>query len=483
MIISTILILITFISVILLIITNKLNRAIASLAGALICYFVLVFLEQNNFSMIVDLVFGNQQDGFANLHSITLIVSMMFIVAISNEAGVFQFIAMNLIKSSKGEPIFLLIILSIITLFVSAVLNNILTVIILIPLIITMSRIININPAPYILTQAILVNIGGTLFSISSIPNILITVYANISFIEFFLQIGTLSLIIFCFTLTFFVLLYKGQLKSTEFQETMEILKDFNPWNLVQNRKLLYESVVSLLILFILFITIPPTILTPDIIALTIAIVLIIASRLNPKDLFTKIDLELILYLIGIFIIAGALEYTGLLNLFGLTISQLGGGDSYILILLILWVSAFLSSSIDNIPITKVLIPVIGNIYEINPSFLNKTYYYSLALGANWGDNLTPLGDNILVISLAEQNKRPISFSQFFKLGFITTIYQLIILSIYFTLIYRFLLGITVIILIIIIIGVFYLLFRINKEIYDKYFGNILKKIRNRIIG
>ena len=433
--------------------------------------------------MIVDLIFGNQEDGFVNLHSITLIISMMFIVAISHEAGVFQFIAMNLVKLSKAKPILLLIIFSIITIFISAVLNNILAVIILIPLTITVSRILNINPTPHILTQAILVNIGGTLFSISSIPNILITTYAKISFIEFFLNVGTISLIIFCFTLAFFILLYRDQLKSADIGESLEILKDFNVWNLVQNRTLLYESMGSLLILFILFVVVPPDIITPDILALTVAIILIIISRLNPKELFKKIDLELILYLIGIFIIAGALEYTGFLDLFGVGISQLGGGDSYFLFLLILWVSAFLSSSIDNIPITKVLIPVIGNINEITPGSFGDTFFYSLTIGANWGDNLTPLGDNILVVSLAEQNKRPISFSQFFRLGFITTIYQLLIISLYFTLIYKTLLGVSIILTILFLIGLFYTIYRVKREKYNKYIRNKLQKIKNLIVG
>ncbi|MEJ2294571.1 MAG: SLC13 family permease [Candidatus Lokiarchaeota archaeon] len=166
MILSIIIVLSCFIGVILLIVTEKLNRAVAALIGAVIVYFTLTFLEGNNFQVILELLFGSESEGFVNLHSLILIISMMIIVQISNEAGLFQFFALNLIKLSKGKPLYLMTIFCFITVLISAVLNNILTVIILIPLTITVSRILNVNPSPYILTQAILVNIGGTLLYI-----------------------------------------------------------------------------------------------------------------------------------------------------------------------------------------------------------------------------------------------------------------------------------------------------------------------------
>ena len=457
------------------------NRAIASLAGAIVCFFVLIFLEQYKFSKIFDLLFGTARDGFVNFHSISLILAMMFIVQIAHESGLFQFISISLIKMSKAKPILLMIFFCLITLFLSAILNNILTVIILIPLTITVSRILNINPSPYILTQAILVNIGGTMFSISSIPNILITTYAEITFVEFFLNVGILSLVVFVFTLLFFIMLYRKDLIIPK--ESLDIMREYNVWNFVQNRALLYKSMISLILLLILFIIIPPEVLAPDTIAWIIAIALLLISRLNPRDLISKLDFELILYLLGIFIIAGALELSGILNLFGTLISTLGGGNTYLLLLLILWLSAGLSSSIDNIPITQVLIPVVGGIQNLSSEGLGTQLFYSLAIGANWGDNLTPMGDNILVMNICEQNKRPLTFSQFFRLGFFTTIYQLLIITLYFTVIFKFILGISLILIISCIIIVFYAFFKISKEKFNSSIGNLLNKIRKYIVG
>jgi len=486
MIISIIIILGCFLAVIILIITNKLNRAISSLFGAVITYFVLVFIEGFDFSVIVELLFGSPPppsspfEGFVNLHSLIIIIGMMMIVQIAHEAGTFQFIAVKLIKFSRGKPTVLLIIFCTVTVFISAILNNILTVIIIIPLTITVSRILNINPSPYILTQAVLVNIGGTIFSISSIPNILITTFANIEFLEFFLNVGILSLIVFILTLCFFILLYKGELKVPE--EGVQVLKEFNVWNVVQNKRLFYQSIISLIILFALLIIIPSTIISSDIITLAIALILIIITRLDPKNIISKIDFELIFYLLGIFIIVGGLEITGVTDVIGNSILNLGGNNFYLQIILLLWFSAYLSSCIDNIPITKVLIPVADTMsLSVSPSTRSQ-FFYSLALGANWGDNLTPLGDNILVGNLAEQNKRPISFKSFFKLGFITTNYQIAIITTYYTLIFYTQVGFILLSTIIFIILIAYLINKFGPTKIKSRFNSFFSKSREIII-
>ncbi len=246
---------------------------------------------------------------------------------------------------------------------------------------------------------------------------------------------------------------------------------------------LLYKSAIALFVIFLLFIIIPPTIISIDILALTVALILIITSKLNPKDIITKIDFELILYLIGIFIISGALEYTGLLYSIGEGISYIAGGSPLNQILIIIWFSAYLSSNIDNIPITKILIPAIGRMPLI-PSIENVNQpFFSLALGANWGDNLTPMGDNILVANIAEKNKRPISMKQFFKLGFFTTNYQLLIVSLYFVIIYQFLIGMMILLIVFFIIFSLSMLLRLklNKGKTSKI-QNFVAKIRNFII-
>ena len=206
---------------------------------------------------------------------------------------------------------------------------------------------------------------------------------------------------------------------------------------------------------------------------------LIIITRLDPKDIISKIDFELIFYLLGIFIIAGGLEITGVTDAIGVVLLNIGGTNFYVQLLILLWFSAYLSSCMDNIPITKVLIPVsdamAGNVSLINRNKL----FYSLTFGANWGDNLTPLGDNILVFNIAEQNKRSISFKSFFKLGFVTTNYQLILISLYYTLVFNTLLGLIIIGTIIFIIVIVIILHKFG---HNKVKSQIIK-FTTRIIN
>jgi len=433
-----------FLVLVILIMTEKVNRAVLAISGALITYFVLTFLEQRDFSLIVDLLFGTQEEGYVNLHSLLLIVGIMFIVHISDEIGTFQFLAVIAIKMSKGKPIPLMIILCIVSAVFSSILNNILTVMILIPLTITISRVLNVSPTPYILTQAIMVNIGGTFFPISSIPNILITQEVGISFLDYFLDIGIFSIVIFIFTNLLFVTLYRDELSIPKDKAIYILLYDFDIWNVVQSRRLLLASLAALVILMISFFVVPEEFLSPDAIALSIAMALTFFSRLDAREIIKKFDFELIFYLLGIFVIVGGLEVVEVLSFIESLLKNIGAGNDFIQLILILWIAALASALIDNVPITKAFIPIVMGISSNNPS-LTKGYFYSLAIGANWGDNLTPLGDNILVLNIARENNRPISILAFWKLGFVATIYQLLFATLYFTLIFHLILGLTLI--------------------------------------
>jgi len=465
-----------------MIILEKLNRAVSALIGSVITFFVLINLENKDTSILISFIVGSAEDGYMNLHTLLLIISMMIIVEIFNEAGVFQYISIRLIKLSKGKPSKLLINYCFLTFIIAATLNNLLAVMILIPLTINISRILNLNPMPYILCEAILVNMGSSLFLISCIPNILISAAAGISFIEFFLNIGLIAVFIFIVTVFFFKFLYSGFL-TVPSEKMIEVLNEFNPWNVVINRKLLKISLTFLFILIGSFVVIPSTILAPDMVALIIALTLMVVSRLSIEEIWSKVDLDLIFYLIGISIIVGGMEEVGIIAAIGNSFSKVGNNSALIQSIFILWASAGLSANIDNIPITKVLIPVIDLMVKKSQIIFSKILYYSLAIGGNWGDNLTPLGDNVLVMKIAEEHKRPVSIKAFFKLGFTTSIIQLAIVSLLFCFIIPGNLNIGIFILLIIfgIVLVLYILKR-NNENFGKNFQNFVNKFRKMII-
>lgn len=445
---------------------DKANRILLSISGALLCFFTLTFIEKEDYSLFVGFIFGTPADGFVNTHSLILIFGISIIVQICHKAGLFSYISLRLILGTANRPNMLLFILCTITVLISAVINNILTVMIIIPLTITVTRILNIDPEPFIITQAVLVNIGGTFFAISSIPNILITGASGIGFNEFFVNVGFISILCYLLTVGLFYIIYRKSMKIPT--ENINILKELSPSIMITNKSLLMKSSLILGIVFILFISIPSTMLSPDVIALSGAMILLIISWEDVDRIISEIDMGLLLYLMGIFVIAGSIEYTNILQNLGGLLGRLSGDNILIAILAILWISGILSATIDNIPITKVLIPAISSITIGYPENYRKLAYYSLAIGANWGDNFTPMGDNILVMNIASKNKRPIRIKEFWRIGFITTFYQLCMITIFYGFLLNWIFGIVA--LVVFLLGCTALiLIKFNPHILKKY--------------
>nr|MDO8116920.1 SLC13 family permease [Candidatus Sigynarchaeota archaeon] len=436
---ATIIILAAFAIVIALIASDKMNKAVASLSGAVVTFFALVFIKGVSVDSLSNFIFGSAVDGFVNLHSLILIIGMMLLIDVCQQAGMFQFLAINIVKITGTSSPKLMATLCALSMVVASVMNNLMAIIVLLPLTIMIARILDLNPAPYIITQAIIVNMGTTFFSISSVPNIIIATSADISFASFFINVGIVSIIIGVITILFFLALYKNDLGNPS--KNVEVLREFNVWTFIPNKTLLYKSFTVLIAVMACFVIIPPDLLSLDMIALTGALVLVIISKLKVADILAKLDVELILYLVGIFFITGALETLGLLDLIGNALVGISGDSALISCLLILWLTAYVSANLDNISITKIMIPAVEIMAGGIPAGQQLSVYYTLAFGAGWGDNLSPLGDNIIVINLSQQAKRPVTFKELFRLGFVTTNFQLVLLTVYIFLVFEPFLG------------------------------------------
>ncbi|MFX1451528.1 MAG: SLC13 family permease, partial [Promethearchaeota archaeon] len=461
-----------FIMVIITIATEKINKTVIALFGAIILFIFLIFYTQNpintislpwkfdleninnllvltrnisplekillllfqngylrpfQFSNLVNFMIGKEADNYNNLHSIILLLGIMIQVKIYHEAGVFQYIALKLVKRSHGNPQTLLLICCLLSVFISAILSNRLTIILLIPLTIMICRILNINPIPYILSEAILVNVGGIMFIFSSGPNILISQTAGLNFIDYLINVAWFAPILLFITYIIFKLYFKKQFKIPE-KRLIQVLEEFNPWNFVPNRNLFYKSIFSLIATVTLIILLPDFL---DIVAMTISLILIMISKLKVEELIKNIDFGLLLYLLGIFIITGCLEYVGVVDSIGFALKNITGGSPAGTTQVVLWSSAILSSSIDNLPIISAILPMMPILTFGFSPFSHKMSYFALGMGSNLGDNLTPMGDNILVMNLAKEHGATLKFKEFFKLGFITTIIQLACTSLF----------------------------------------------------
>jgi len=468
--ISAIIITACFIGILIFPFISEANRAIVVFIGALISFFTLLIFEPGFLSPSFFNAIFNSTFFIANIHSLILILGMLFIIQICNSAGIFQFVAFRLIQKTKGRPLFLFLVFSSLAVLLGAILNNITSVIILIPLTIAVTRTLNINPTPYIISEAILANVGGVIFTISSVPNILISMYAGITFNEFFINVGLFSLFLFGFTTIFFLFYYRGKLMSSK-KIKLENLELFNAWNYVPNRNLFYKSLIILLSVLICFIITPPILqffslspnyISADIIAICGAMILVIISRLNVKEIIEKVDFELMLFLLGIFFITGAMQYTGIIDIIDNGIAFLTGGNEFVAIILILWISSFLSTSVDNLPVTSTLMPIVGH-FTTTAHMSGKSVYYSLIYGVNLGNNLILKADKVLALKMANQNKRTVTSSEFLKLSFIVTTLQLIAVTLYFTLIYEFIYGLIVLVICLIILFLL-IKWRLKKE-------------------
>jgi Na+/H+ antiporter NhaD/arsenite permease-like protein len=430
MLMGILILLIVFISFIVLLAINKIDRTLVALGCGIISYLVLLFFENAQFGVLAEFIVGTSENGYVNLHSLLLILGIMIIVAISVEGGLFQFLSFRLVQMTKGKPVYLMIVFSILAFCITAIINDILTVILLIPLTISVCRILDIKPAIYIIFEAIMIKLGATLLLISSIPNILIATYLDLSFLAFFQDIGWYTIITFSLTLFVFIALYRDQLAHP--REGLEELLDFNVWTFITNRPLMLKSSFVLISVILGFILIPSEILSPDIIAITGAVILLLISKMNMSEIFKKIDFKLILYLIGIFIIVGSMEYVGIIDILGNSIKDASPNNAYVTFLSVLWLSAFFSAMIDNITVARVLIPTVGFLTTSLVPIDKTLVYGGMVYGINWGDNLTPFGDTLILLNVAEQNKTKISMLEIFKMSFPLTIFQLSMISIFF---------------------------------------------------
>ncbi|MHA1268464.1 MAG: SLC13 family permease [Candidatus Helarchaeota archaeon] len=424
--ISTIIIPIIFIIMIVLWLWGKIDQTLVSLCGAIGSIFSLLIIDGNDFSAVIDILFGTPSNGFVNFHSLLLSLGMLFIISVCQETGVFSFIAFKIVQKTRGQRYQLFFIICSLAFLISAILNSILTVLFFIPLTITICKILKINPIPYIIAESIIVNLGSLLFIISSMPNILIGESIGWTFVQFFTEIGLFSFILLGISFIFLSGYYKKSLEIPD-ETLLKVLKQYDAWSFVKNKKVFYKSIFVLTGTIILFIVLPYfTTITIDYIAISSGVLLIlITSNKNLKSIMKKIDFELLFYFIGVFIVVDALEYSGALLFVSNLVISATYGNLILSSILILWLSAGMSSIMNNVPVTKLLIPIIqelGTTFSIDVSCV----YTSLIYGSNLGDNLTPWGDNLIVMKISDNYHKKIHFYKYFKIGIFTAFIQLI---------------------------------------------------------
>ncbi|NYT04997.1 MAG: ArsB/NhaD family transporter [Methanomicrobiales archaeon] len=414
-----ILAIVVFIITYILIIDERIHRAVAAMAGAA----VVVFLGIVPWETLLH---------HLDLGTILLLMGMMIIVNTARNSGLFEYIAIRTAKLARGSPLKVLIFFSIVTAVVSAFLDNVTTVLLLTPMLLYIAKVMRLNPVPFLLAEVLASNVGGAGTLIGDPPNIMIASSAGLTFNEFITIMGPVAVVDLVIILGIFIAVYGKSMKVDEHERQIIVrtLDGLDERAAIQDRVLFNKSIITIaFVVFLFFIhssigqylsliipfVDPAMTLEPAEVALIGAAILLFWSRESPELIFEKIEWPALFFFGGLFILVGALVETGVIaDIASFMISHVRTeGEAMILIA---WFSAFASAIVDNIPLTAALIPLI---HDLSGTMDVYPLWWALSLGACMGGNGTAIAAsaNVVVLGIAEREGINITFMDFLKIG------------------------------------------------------------------
>lgn len=366
---------------------------------------------------------------YVDFNVIFLLVSMMIIVSITTRSGVFNYIANNLLKMTKGHPIAILAVLGIFTAVTSAFLDNVTTVILIMPITFFIAKELDIDPIPYLLTEIFASNIGGTATLIGDPPNIIIGSAAGFSFMDFVNNLTVVVAIILVVVLALLSLIFKKKLHASE--EKMKEVANIDNSNTIKDKALLIRSMTVLGLVILGFVTHDITHIETCVAAMLGASFLLLFEK--PTDILRDVEWNTIFFFIGLFIIIGGVEASGGIKLMAEWILKVTQGSQEAASMLILWASGVISGFIDNIPYTATMSPMLVEIEKAMGTDYTTPLWWCLSLGACLGGNMTMIGAaaNVIVSETSAKHGHPMFFLRFMKYGVLIVLISLAICSVY----------------------------------------------------
>ena len=376
---------------------------------------------------------------FIDFETLMLLTGMMILVSLIKQSGFFTIISVRIAEFTKGNPVKILCLFSVVTALMSAFLDNVTTVLIVIPIIIELTRGMGLNPKNYVLSQAIISNVGGAATLIGDPPNVIIGSKVGLSFNQFIVNLTPVIIPIFIIVLGYIWYINRVEFKpiNTSMVKlvSVELLLEkirFEFSNVRVDQNLMIKSIACLMLAILLFITQTLTGMAPGVVALGMAMILLIISKANVEHVLEEVEWSTLLFFTGLFILVGALEEYGVIDWIAHNVFMNIGDNPYVIVLMVLWVSGIASGFLDNIPFTITMIPIIQLMLESNP-IPNNILWWALALGACLGGNITMIGSsaNIISVGIAKKYGVEISFIDFMKKGLIITLISLVLSSVY----------------------------------------------------
>ena len=423
---ATIVAIVIFVVAYALIISEKVHRTIVGLFGAMLMIFFGIIDQETAVHHI-------------DFNTLGLLMGMMIIVNITSETGLFNFLAIWAAQKVKAQPIALLVVLSTLTMVCSALLDNVTTVLLTVPITFSITSQLKVDVMPYLISQILASNIGGTATLIGDPPNIMIGSAVGLDFMAFVENLTLISIIIFILVQFILIGIYhKGLHTQPELEDKIMRL----PADAQITDHALLKKCLAVIFLTITFFVLHGSLgLESATVALSGAGLLLLITATEDEEkivkVLSKIEWPAIFFFGGLFILVGALVETGVIRMLAAEAIHATGGDVEATAILILWMSAIASAFIDNIPFVATLIPLIQDMGQMGLTNLDPLWW-SLALGACLGGNGTLIGAsaNVVVASMSAQRGRPISFLGFMKVAFPVMIFTIIVSNIYVVLRY-----------------------------------------------
>ena len=364
---------------------------------------------------------------------IFLLIGMMIIVHIASRSGVFKWMALHLLKATKGHPKTVLFALAAFTAVASAFLDNVTTVVLMMPITFIIAKEFEADPVPFLITEVLASNIGGTATLIGDPPNIIIGTRAGLSFMDFIRELSPVVAIIFIVCTSMLVFMFRKGLKATP--EKMAQVANMDNSKTITDKALMIRSVITLALVILGFVTHDITHISAYVFAVAGAAFLLLFEE--PKEIYKDVEWLTIFFFVGLFIIIGGFEANGGIKYLADQLIVLTNGSLNAATMIILWASGILSGIIDNIPYTATMAPLISEL--INPANPNaitgntQALWWALSLGACLGGNLTIIGAaaNVIVSETAASQGHKISFMRFMKYGALVTMISLAISTAY----------------------------------------------------
>ena len=411
--------------------TEKIPKVTIALLGAGITIFLGLVSQTRVLDGVLNPTYFVQ---YIDFNVIFLLVSMMIIVNITTRSGVFSYLANELLKMTKGHPVLILIALGIFTAVVSAFLDNVTTVILIMPITFAIARKLEIDPIPYLLTEVFAPNIGGTATLIGDPPNIIIGSAAGFSFMDFVSNLTLVVAVILIAVLAVMVLFFRKKLATTA--EKMKEAANIDNTHTITDVPLMVRSMIVLALVILGFVTHDITHIETCVAAMLGASFLLLFEK--PTDILRDVEWNTIFFFIGLFIIIGGVEASGGIKLMAEWILRVTQGSQEAASMLILWASGIISGIIDNIPYTATMSPMLVEIQKTMGADYTTPLWWCLSLGACLGGNMTMIGAaaNVIVSESAAKEGHPMFFLRFMKYGVIVVAISLIISSLYINLRY-----------------------------------------------